>query len=165
MGLILWLPTGKLICRHKHIFICDIFFIQLFFLCFTVMNLVLLHFSLKFGYKFIVALKKLLLLFSLTGMLFQMEDGKSYQYLPPTQPPISPAYKAAVAMKRSSQQASGEPSTTTTTGKSELPEEEQDSKISDTAEDTDDSLTERELEELEAMYHESLSLDQYGEIR
>lgn len=50
-----------------------------------------------------------------------MEDGKSYQYLPPTQPPISPAYTAAVAMKRSSQQAPGAASTTpaTTTGKSE----------------------------------------------
>lgn len=76
-----------------------------------------------------------------------MEDGKSYQYLPPTQPPISPAYTAAVAMKRSTQQAPGEPSTTTlatTTGKSESepPGEGQENQSSEEEEDPYENLTE-----------------------
>lgn len=129
------------------------------------------YFTLEFDSKFhwnigiyIIVLNEFFWKFSLTVLLSQLEDGKNYQYLPPTQPPISPAYKAAVAMKRSGQKTSGEPSTTTT-GKSEPPGEEQDSKSTPEGEDTDNSLTERELEELEMMYHESLSLDQYGEIR
>lgn len=99
----------------------------------------------------------------------QMEDGKSYQYLPPTQPPISPAYTAAVAMKRSSQQAPGEPFTTapaTTTGKSESepPGEGQENQSSEEEEDPNANLTERELMELQMAHAESLCLDQYGEI-
>lgn len=98
-----------------------------------------------------------------------MEDGKSYQYLPPTQPPISPAYTAAVAMKRSSQQATGEPTTTTpaaTTGKSgsEPPGEGQENQSSEEEEDPDEKLTEREIMELQMAHAESLCLDRYGEI-
>ncbi|XP_063859647.1 tRNA (cytidine(32)/guanosine(34)-2'-O)-methyltransferase-like [Scylla paramamosain] len=88
----------------------------------------------------------------------QMEDGKNYQYLPPTQPPISPAYTVAVAMKRGSQQASGESPTTTTitttTGKkdNELPKEARSNMTDTTPEQTGGSLSEKELQELQKMH-------------
>lgn len=39
-----------------------------------------------------------------------MGEGQSYEYRPPVQPPISPAYTTAVAMKRQHQQSSNTPS-------------------------------------------------------
>lgn len=99
-----------------------------------------------------------------------MEDGKSYQYLPPTQPPISPAYTTAVAMKRGSQQASGESPTTTTTTTSigkkdnELPMEDGNNITDTTSEQTGASLSDSELQELQKMHIWNFEIYNYGEI-
>ncbi|KAG0712890.1 putative tRNA (cytidine(32)/guanosine(34)-2'-O)-methyltransferase [Chionoecetes opilio] len=78
----------------------------------------------------------------------QTADGKKYEYRPPTQPPISPAYTAAVARKRC-----GEPTAaTTTTGEadSEAPGGTEGSTV--TQETTHESLQEKELEDLQKMH-------------
>lgn len=82
-----------------------------------------------------------------------MEEGKNYQYLPPTQLPISPAYTTAVAMKRGSQQACGQsPSTTTGKKDDEISKEIGSNATDTTPEQTSDSLSESELQELQRMH-------------
>ncbi|XP_042237191.1 putative tRNA (cytidine(32)/guanosine(34)-2'-O)-methyltransferase [Homarus americanus] len=50
----------------------------------------------------------------------QMSDGQSYEYRPPTQPPINPAYTTAVSMKHQHQQSLNKSATLTSKSESNL---------------------------------------------